>query len=82
MKKKTATEVIDMYNFRDWQEKGLAVIITSLGGRRIITGMEQSSNGRFFTQFIELTLITYINSEMKNSELDKKYSTMKNCLLR
>jgi transposase len=80
MKKKTAAEVIDMYSFRDWQEKGFGVIKTSLGGRRIRTGMEQSSNGRFFTQFIALTLSTYIKSEIKNSELDKKYPTIEELL--
>ena len=80
MKKKTAAEVIDMYSFRDWQEKGFAVIKTSLGGRRIRTGMEQTSNGRFFTQFIALTLSTYIKTIMKDSKLDKKYPTVEELL--
>ena len=50
------SEILDIYNMRDEQEKGFMFVKSEQEGRRLRTSREETTDGRLFIQFVALIL--------------------------
>ena len=75
------SEILDIYNMRDEQEKAFMYVKSEQEGRRFRTSTEESTDGRLFIQFIALILNCAIYRKYLASEnLQKLFPTRKHML--
>ena len=59
---------------KDIVEKGFGNIKERLNMRRLLTSSERSLDGKTFTEFVALILISYLDHKMKKADLYKQYT--------
>ena len=75
------SEILDIYNMRDEQEKAFMYVKSEQEGRRFRTSTEESTDGRLFIQFIALILNCVIYRKyLANENLQKLFPTRKHML--
>ena len=72
--KMDAMTALHLYRMKDVVEKGFGNLKERLNLRRLLVSSERSLDGKIFTEFIALILISHLTQKMKKSELNKKYT--------
>ena len=73
--KLSGQEILSHYRDKDKVEKGFHGLKTSLDGDRIRVHSEIAMKGKLFVKFISMILYCYLIKQMKDTELNKSYST-------
>ena len=68
-------EILSNYRDKDIVEKGFHGLKTSLDGDRIRVHSETAMKGKLFLKFISMIIYCYLIKEMKETQLNKVYST-------
>ena len=72
--KMDAFTALHLYRMKDIVEKGFGNIKERLNMRRLLTSSERSLDGKIFTEFVALILISYLDHKMKKADLYKQYT--------
>jgi transposase len=65
---------LHLYRMKDVVEKGFGNLKERLNLRRLLVSSERSLEGKIFTEFVALILISHLNHKMKESKLYNKYT--------
>ena len=71
---KIANLAICLYRNKDVVEKAFGNLKERLNCRRFLVSSEASLNGKLFTEFVALILLSYIHKQMQEKELYKDYT--------
>ncbi|MDD3028530.1 MAG: transposase, partial [Erysipelotrichaceae bacterium] len=72
--KMDAFTALHLYRMKDVVEKGFGNLKERLNLRRLLVSSERSLEGKIFTEFVALILISHLNHKMKESKLYDKYT--------
>lgn len=72
--KMDAFTALHLYRMKDVVEKAFGNIKERLNMRRLLVSSEKGLDGKIFTEFIALILISYLDHKMKKSDLYKNYT--------
>ena len=72
--KMDAFTALHLYRMKDIVEKGFGNMKERLNMRRLLTSSERSLDGKIFTEFVALILISYLDHKMKKADLYKQYT--------
>ena len=72
--KMTAFTALHLYRMKDVVEKAFGNIKEHLNMRRLLVSSEKGLDGKIFTEFAALILISHLDKKMKTSELYKSYT--------
>lgn len=73
-KKMAAFTALHLYGTNDVVEKAFSNIKERLNMRRLLSMSEKSLDGKIFTEFIVLILISHLDHGMKDAYLYKSYT--------
>lgn len=65
---------LHLYRMKDVVEKGFGNIKERLNMRRLLVSSERSLDGKIFTEFVELILISHLDKKMRDAGLYKDYT--------
>ena len=71
---KIANLALCLYRNKDVVEKAFGNLKERLNCRRFLVSSEASLNGKLFTEFVALILLSYIHKQMQEKELYKDYT--------
>ena len=69
-----AFTALHLYRMKDIAEKAFSNIKERLNLRRLLVKSEKNLDGKIFTEFVALILISYLDHKMKGANLYKTYS--------
>ena len=69
-----AFTALHIYRMKDIVEKAFGNIKDRLNMRRLLAKSEKNLDGKIFTEFISLILISHLDHKMKETNLYKKYT--------
>lgn len=72
--KMDAFTALHLYRMKDVVEKAFGNIKERLNMRRLLVSSEKGLDGKIFTEFVALILISYLDHKMKESNLYKNYT--------
>lgn len=72
--KMDAFTALHLYRMKDVVEKAFGNIKERLNMRRILVSSEKGLDGKIFTEFVALILVSYLDHKMKESGLYNKYT--------
>jgi len=72
--KMDAATALHLYRRKDVVEKAFSNIKERLNMRRMLVSSERSLEGKLFTEFVALILISHLDQKMKSAQLYKQYS--------
>lgn len=72
--KMDAFTALHLYRMKDIVEKGFSNIKERLNMRRLLVSTERSLEGKIFTEFAALILISHLDRKMKDAKLYNQYS--------
>lgn len=72
--KMDAFTALHLYRMKDVVEKAFGNIKERLNMRRLLVSSEKGLDGKIFTEFVALILISYLDHKMKESDLYKNYT--------
>lgn len=72
--KMDAITALHIYRMKDVVEKGFGNLKERLNMRRMLVSSERGLEGKIFTEFVALIIISYLNQKMKTSKLYEKYT--------
>lgn len=72
--KMDAFTALHLYRMKDVVEKAFSNIKERLNMRRILVSSEKGLDGKIFTEFVALILVSYLDHKMKESGLYNKYT--------
>lgn len=72
--KMTAFTALQLYRMKDVVEKGFGNLKERLNMRRLLVSSEKSLDGKIFTQFIALILVSFLHKKMRDTKLYNKYT--------
>lgn len=65
---------LHLYRMKDVVEKGFGNLKERLNLRRLLVSSERSLEGKIFSEFVALIIISHLNKKMKTSKLYNKYT--------
>ncbi len=72
--KMDAFTALHLYRMKDVVEKAFGNLKERLNMRRLLVSSEKGLDGKIFTEFVALILISHLDHKMKKSDLYKKYT--------
>lgn len=72
--KMDAFTALRLYRMKDVVEKAFGNLKERLNMRRLLVSSEKGLDGKIFTEFVALILISHLDHKMKKSDLYKKYT--------
>ncbi|MBC5744332.1 transposase [Lachnospiraceae bacterium MD308] len=69
-----AFTALHLYRMKDVVEKAFGNLKERLNMRRLLVSSEKGLNGKMFTEFVALILISHLDHKMKKSDLYKNYT--------
>ena len=72
--KMDAFTALHLYRMKDVVEKAFGNLKERLNMRRLLVSSERSLDGKIFTEFIALILISYLDKKMRDANLYKNYT--------